>query len=104
MGGMTSDDTLTSREVVLAIADRTGIGLVLVDKVLGALDDVLVRALEDGQSVKLGAFSVEHVTRAARQGRNPQTGESMEIPAHGAVKMTPGAALKRAAREAGPQD
>lgn len=100
MGGMTSDDTLTSREVVLAIADRTGIGLVLVDKMLGALDDVIVQAAERGQSVKLGTMTVEHVVRAARTGRNPQTGEPIEVPAHGAVKITPSAALKRAAREA----
>lgn len=97
---MSLDGPLTERDVVLHLSDRTGIGLVLVSKVLDALDELLEQSLEDGRGVRLGSMNVEHVVRSARMGRNPQTGESIEVPAHGSVKITPSAALKRAARKA----
>lgn len=56
-------------------------------------------ALVEGKDVKLlgfGNFSV--TTRDARKGRNPQTGEVMEIPAHKAVRFKPGKALKDAVK------
>lgn len=55
--------------------------------------------LVEGKDVKLlgfGNFSV--TTRDARKGRNPQTGEVMEIPAHKAVRFKPGKALKDAVK------
>lgn len=57
--------------------------------------DVLADVLIEGESVNLsplGKFEV--VERAARKGRNPQTGEEMEIPARNAVKFKPSANLK----------
>lgn len=57
------------------------------------------RALASGERVNihgLGSFSV--TTRQARQGRNPRTGESVDIPEKRAVKFTPGAALKEAVK------
>ena len=64
-----------------------------------AFTETIHDALVEGKDVKLlgfGNFSV--TTRDARKGRNPQTGEVMEIPAHKAVRFKPGKALKDAVK------
>ena len=55
----------------------------------------------DGEKISIsGYFSVERTDRAARNGRNPQTGETIWIAASKGVKMSAGARLKKAAKEA----
>ena len=59
--------------------------------------DTLLECAQKGIDVRLaGYFSLERVERAARSGRNPQTGEAMEIPAREVVKLTAGKTLKDA--------
>ena len=65
----------------------------VVDCVLGAVKD----ALASGDKVSLigfGTFSVKE--RAAREGRNPRTGEKIEIPKKNIPSFRPGKALKEA--------
>ena len=53
-----------------------------VERIVSAVFDEITNALADGDRVELrgfGAFSVKH--RDARTGRNPRTGESVEVPA-----------------------
>ncbi len=55
----------------------------------------ITSALEKGDSISLIGFgSFKVVERAAREGRNPSTGEKMQISASKGVKFTPGAGLK----------
>ncbi len=55
----------------------------------------ITSALEKGDYISLIGFgSFKVVKRAAREGRNPSTGEKMQIPASKSVKFTPGTALK----------
>ena len=57
----------------------------------------ITRALKNGDTVTLVGFgSFKVVERKARKGRNPQTGEEIEIKASKAPKFTPGQALKEA--------
>lgn len=54
-------------------------------------------SLGKGEAVKVtGLLSVERVERAARTGRNPRTGEEIQIPAGYGVKISAGSALKKA--------
>ncbi len=81
-----------------AIVERSGIPAGMVDGVLAALASVVVEQVSHGTKVALpGIGIIDVVQRSARTGRNPQTGETMEIPARRAVKITPSASLKRAA-------
>lgn len=81
-----------------AIADRSGIPAGTVDGVLAALASVVVEQISQGTKLQIpGVATIDVVDRSARTGRNPQTGETMEIPARRAVKITPSAPLKRAA-------
>ena len=73
-------------EVSGADADRA------IDAVLGAITDALVA----GDKVSLPGFGIfETRERAARTGRNPQTGEALEIKASTAAAFKPAAELKR---------
>ena len=85
-------------ELRAAIVERSGIPAGMVDGVLTALASVVVEQVSQGTKLLLpGIATIDVVQRSARTGRNPQTGETMEIPARRAVKMTPSAPLKRAA-------
>jgi DNA-binding protein HU-beta len=85
------------KEVVSSIAQRAGLPAAQVDRVIAELDQVLVEAVGRGEKVQIpGLLTVERVERAARTGRNPQTGASIDIPAGHGVKVTAGSRLKDA--------
>lgn len=84
-------------QLVAAIADKANLTKVQADAALAAFQEVLVESLAAGAPVKVtGLFSVERVERAARTGRNPQTGEQIQIPAGFGVKISAGSVLKKA--------
>jgi nucleoid DNA-binding protein len=59
----------------------------------------IIKALKKGDTVTLVGFGTFKVTqRNARKGRNPQTGEEIDIKASKAPKFTPGKALKEAVK------
>lgn len=88
-------------EVVSAVAQQAGVTQSDADKVLKAFAAVLADAIERKEKVTLPGFmSAEATHRNARVGRNPQTGEEIQVAATWAVKLTPGSALKDAAKRA----
>ncbi|MBQ3891774.1 MAG: HU family DNA-binding protein [Desulfovibrio sp.] len=90
---------MTKADFVAKIAENGGISKSAADASLKAfiasLQDVLA---SEGKLVLpgFGTFSVEE--RAARQGRNPQTGEAIAIPASKSVKFKAGAKLREAVK------
>lgn len=90
---------LNRADVIAGIADRTGLTKAQSDAALDGLQQVLEEALRDGTPVRIaGLLTVERAERAARTGRNPRTGEALEIAATTVAKLSPGSALKQAAR------
>lgn len=84
-------------DLVAAIAEKASLNKSQADAALSALQDVLIESLGKGEAVKVtGLLSVERVERAARTGRNPRTGEEIQIPAGYGVKVSAGSALKKA--------
>jgi len=89
--------SLNRTELIAAIAEKANLSKSDADKALAALQEVLVESLANGEAVKItGLLAVERTERAARKGRNPRTGEEIEIPAGFGVKLTTGSALKKA--------
>ncbi len=89
--------SMNRTELVAAIADRAGLTKTQADAALGAFQEILIDSLSKGEAVKVtGLMSVERVERAARTGRNPRTGEEIQIPAGFGVKLTAGSTLKKA--------
>ncbi len=84
-------------ELVSAMAERAGLTKTQADAALGAFQSVIIDALSEGEAVRVtGLLSVERVERAARTGRNPRTGEAIQIPAGYGVKLSAGSTLKNA--------
>ncbi|CAA9407225.1 MAG: hypothetical protein AVDCRST_MAG75-2519 [uncultured Propionibacteriaceae bacterium] len=88
---------LNRSDVVTAVADLSSLTTSQVDSALTALQELLAKSLADGEAVKIpGFFNAERTERSARTGRNPRTGEELQIPAGYTVKLTAGSALKKA--------
>lgn len=84
-------------DLVSAIAEQSGLTKSQVDQALAGFQAVVIDALANGESVRLtGLMSIDRVERAARTGRNPRTGEEIQIPGRFGVKLTPGLTLKNA--------
>lgn len=91
---------MNKSELASVVAEKAGVSAAQAAAVITAMQDVLVDAVAKGEKVSVpGFFSLERTERAARQGRNPQTGESMTIPAGFAAKLTAGSALKNAVKK-----
>ena len=89
--------SLNKSELVSAIAEKSGLKKADAENALNAFQEVLVESLAKGEAVKVtGLLSVECVERAARTGRNPRTGEEIQIPAGFGVKISAGSLLKKA--------
>lgn len=94
-----ADKSLNKTELVAKIASATGQSQAAVGGVLDALFAELADAVSNDVKVSVpGWLAVERTSRAARTGRNPQTGETIEIPAGHSVKVTAGSKLKAAAK------
>ena len=88
---------MNKAELVAAMAAKTGDTKKGTEEYVNALVDVITAALKKGEKVQLVGFgSFEVRKRAARKGRNPQTGEEIKIPASKAPAFKPGKALKDA--------
>ena len=78
-------------ELVATIADQIGITKVQAELILNRVLSNLADAMEKGERVTIAGFgSFKVVGRAEQKGRNPQTGQSILIPAHNVVKFRPG--------------
>jgi DNA-binding protein HU-beta len=94
-----ADKSLNKTELVAKIAASTGQSQATVDAVLGGLFDALAESVGSGTKVSIpGWLAVERTHRAARTGRNPQTGATIDIPAGYSVKVSAGSKLKAAAK------
>ena len=88
---------MNKTELVAAIAEKAEISKKDSEKALKAFIDVVSDQLKKGDKVQLVGFGTFEVSkRAAREGRNPQTGKTMKIEACKAPKFKAGKALKDA--------
>jgi len=88
---------MTKGELIEAIAAGAGLTKADAGRALDAMIDAIKKSLKKNKKVTLvgfGTFSVSR--RKARKGRNPQTGETIKIPAAKVPKFTPGKGLKDA--------
>ena len=86
---------MTKDELVTKISEEAGITKKEAGEALKAFTESVSEAMAKGDSVSLvgfGSFSVSQ--RSARTGRNPQTGETIQIPLRKTVKFKAGKALK----------
>ena len=86
---------MTKKEIVTEIADRTDIKQVDVKKVVQMMLDSITENLKSGATVELRNFGIfKTKTRKPRRGRNPKTGESVDIPGKRVVTFKAGLMMK----------
>ena len=86
---------MNKTELVAAIAEKTELSKKEAEKALKAFTDVIAEELAKGEKIQLVGFGTFEVSeRAAREGRNPMTGETIQIAASKTPKFKPGKALK----------
>ena len=88
---------MNKTELVAAIAEKAGLAKKDAEKALAAFTDTVADALKKGDKIQLVGFGTfETRTRAARTGRNPQTGAQIKIAASKNPAFKAGKALKDA--------
>ena len=86
---------MNKTELIAAVAEKAGISKKDADNSVNAVLDVIVETLASDEKVQLVGFGTFEVAeRAAREGRNPKTGETMPIAASKTPKFKAGKALK----------
>ncbi len=86
---------MNKRELVDKVAAKTDMGKGKVGDAVEAVFNEIAGALKDGERVQLTGFGTFEVReRKARQARNPQTGESIQVPASRAPAFKAGKSLK----------
>lgn len=92
---------MNKSELIDAVSSNTGATKADAGRMLESFVDVVTKTLQDGDNIVIpgfGTFSVGH--RAGRTGRNPKTGETIEIKAARVAKFKAGKSLKEAVQEA----
>ena len=88
---------MNKTELIAAIAEKTELSRKDAEKALKAFTEVVEEELKKGEKIQLVGFGTFEVSeRAAREGRNPQTGETMQIAASKSPMFKAGKALKDA--------
>lgn len=79
---------MTKKEMINAIAEKAECTKKDAKEILDAAFDTIIEAVMNGDDVRIGGFGTfTSVERAARTGRNPHTGEALDIKASKAVKF-----------------
>ncbi len=88
---------MNKSELIDAIAEKTELSKVASGKALDAVLETIVQAVAKGDAISLVGFgSFKAAARAAREGKNPKTGEKIKIPATTVPKFSAGASFKAA--------
>lgn len=84
-------------ELISAIAEKTGARKVDTEGMVNAFFETVVETLKSGDEIRIVGFGTFSVTeRKATTGRNPSTGQEIQIPACRVPKFKPGQTLKDA--------
>jgi DNA-binding protein HU-beta len=86
---------MTKAELIESVASKVDLPRAIAERAVNTMFDEVVEALSQGDKVNISGFGTFSVsTRKARTGRNPKTGESIEIAASRAAKFKAGKTLK----------
>lgn len=88
---------MTKSAIIASLAESTGLSKKQVDGLLGEMTTLAYKEVKkNGEFVVPGLGKLVKIKRAARQGRNPATGETIQIPAKTVVKFRVAKATKEA--------
>lgn len=85
---------MTKNELIAYIAEKTDLTKTKSAEVVDALQEGIVEGVKNGKVSLVGFGTFEKKERKAREGRNPRTGETVQIAAQNAVTFKPGSKFK----------
>ncbi len=86
---------MNKTELVAKVAEVAGLSKVDSKKAIEAAIEAVKGALKNGEKVQIpGIITLSVATRSARTGKNPQTGDVIEIPAKNVIKIKAGSELE----------
>ena len=86
---------MTKKDIVIKVSNETNLTQIDVKKIVQKTLDAVVESLERGETVELRNFGVFKVKiRRGRVGRNPRTGQEVQVPEKKVVVFKPGLILK----------
>jgi DNA-binding protein HU-beta len=86
---------MTKSNLIEVISEKTEIPKDVVSQVIKEMNDIIIRTLAKGDSVKITGFGTFHTAvRKARNIKNPKTGKILEVPERKVSKFRPGKVLK----------
>lgn len=86
---------MNKTQLITAVAEKAELSKKDAEAAIKGLTDVIIEELQKGEKVQLVGFGTFEVSeRAAREGRNPQTGETIRIAASKNARFKAGKALK----------
>ena len=92
---MEGDPNVNKNDLIAKVADTTDLAKAEATKAVDSVFDIITDSLKQGEEVRLVGFGTFSVTRrAASEGRNPRTGEKIQIPASNQPKFKAGKQLK----------
>ena len=90
---------MTKKDIVLKVAEKTGVKQQDVKKVVQGSLDCIVESLSAGETVELRNFGVFKVkSRRGRMGRNPRTGQQVPVEPKKVAVFKPGLVMKKDVR------
>jgi len=93
---------MTKADLIEGLSNKLGMNKGEAEKAVNIMLDDIINALKAGERVNISGFGTFAVSeREARTGRNPKTGESIEISASRSAKFKPGKQLKDSLNEIG---
>jgi DNA-binding protein HU-beta len=91
--------SLSKTDLAGLVADQSGLSSADAKRAVESTFEVVAARVAAGDEVSIGGFGkFSSAERSARQGRNPQTGETIDIPASKAPKFSPASAFKTAVK------
>ncbi len=88
---------MTKADLIEAVVERLELPRTLAERAVNLVFDEITSRMQQGDKVNISGFGTFVVSdRKARQGRNPKTGDMIDIPASRAAKFRPGKSLKDA--------
>lgn len=88
--------TVTKKELVNRIADKTGVTKVVAKEIIQSFLDAIIDELAEGNRLEFREFGVfESRDRAARRAQNPRTLEKVDVPAKRIVKFKVGRMMRK---------
>ena len=88
---------MTKTDIIAVISERTQIPKNTVSIIVSEMNSIIIESLKKGEAVKIAGFGIfAAIKKGPRKGRNPKTGETIEIPAKTFAKFKAGKEFKSA--------